>query len=68
MYLEENLKLRPEDLSDKAVALDELEEMHQQVCYSNLLSFIYIIIIWVDFICLYKFNSVKKISSLLLKQ
>lgn len=32
MYLEENLKLRPEDMSDKSVALDELAEMHQQVC------------------------------------
>lgn len=32
MYLEENLKLTPQNLSDKAVALDELQEMHQQVC------------------------------------
>lgn len=32
MYLEENLKLTPQSLSDKAVALDELEEIHQQVC------------------------------------
>lgn len=31
IYLEENLKLEPQNLSDKAVALDELEEMHQQV-------------------------------------
>jgi hypothetical protein len=31
MYLEENLKLTPESLSDKAVAKDELEEMYQQV-------------------------------------
>lgn len=31
MYLEENLKLTPESMSDKAVALDELQEMHQQV-------------------------------------
>ncbi|XP_048324435.2 E3 ubiquitin-protein ligase listerin [Ziziphus jujuba] len=38
IYLEENLKLRPEDLSDKAVALDELEEMHQQVISSSLLA------------------------------
>ncbi|XP_024965072.1 E3 ubiquitin-protein ligase listerin isoform X5 [Cynara cardunculus var. scolymus] len=30
MYLEENLKLTPQSLSDKAVALDELQEMHQQ--------------------------------------
>ncbi|KAJ0075996.1 hypothetical protein Patl1_35096 [Pistacia atlantica] len=38
MYLEENLKLTPQDLSDKAVALDELEEMHQQVMSSSLLA------------------------------
>ena len=31
MYLEENLKLTPEHMSDKAVALDELKEMHQRV-------------------------------------
>ena len=31
MYLEENLKLTPQNMSDKAVALDELKEMHQQV-------------------------------------
>ncbi|KAJ1437515.1 Armadillo-type fold [Sesbania bispinosa] len=30
MYLEENLKLTPQNLSDKATALDELEEMYQQ--------------------------------------
>lgn len=34
MYLEENLKLTPQNLSDKAAALDELEEMYQQV-YSD---------------------------------
>lgn len=31
MYLEENLNLTPQSMSDKATALDELEEMHQQV-------------------------------------
>lgn len=31
MYLEENLKLTPENMSDKAVASDELKEMHLQV-------------------------------------
>ena len=31
MYLEENLKLTPQSLSDKAVALDELEDMYHQV-------------------------------------
>lgn len=30
-YIEENLKLTPQSLSDKATASDELEEMHQQV-------------------------------------
>lgn len=35
MYLEENLKLTPQSLSDKAVAMDELEEMYQQVYYKN---------------------------------
>uniref|UniRef100_A0A2C9U3H8 E3 ubiquitin-protein ligase listerin n=1 Tax=Manihot esculenta TaxID=3983 RepID=A0A2C9U3H8_MANES len=30
MYLEENLKLTPQSMSDRAAALDELEDMHQQ--------------------------------------
>ncbi|KAJ1380216.1 putative E3 ubiquitin-protein ligase, partial [Sesbania bispinosa] len=38
MYLEENLKLTPQNLSDKATALDELEEMYQQVISSTLLA------------------------------
>ncbi|KAJ4827656.1 hypothetical protein Tsubulata_040241 [Turnera subulata] len=38
VYLEENLKLKPESMSDKEVALDELEEMHQQVISSSLLA------------------------------
>ncbi|KAK3218984.1 hypothetical protein Dsin_012954 [Dipteronia sinensis] len=38
MYLEENMKLTPQNLSDKAVALDELEEMHRQVISSSLLA------------------------------
>jgi Na+/phosphate symporter len=43
MYLEENLKLTPENMSDKAVASDELKEMHQQVniCLSKLLPLLY---------------------------
>lgn len=32
-YLEENLKLTPQNLSDKALASDELEEMYQQVLH-----------------------------------
>ncbi|XP_051134250.1 E3 ubiquitin-protein ligase listerin isoform X2 [Andrographis paniculata] len=35
-YIEENLKLTPQSLSDKATASDELEEMHQQVISSSL--------------------------------
>lgn len=31
MHLDENLKLTPKSMSDKATALDELEQMHQQV-------------------------------------
>ncbi|KAF7816195.1 E3 ubiquitin-protein ligase listerin [Senna tora] len=38
MYLEDNLKLTPQNLSDKATALDELEEMYQQVISSSLLA------------------------------
>ncbi|XP_071696870.1 E3 ubiquitin-protein ligase listerin [Rutidosis leptorrhynchoides] len=38
LYLEENLKLTPQSMSDKAVAADELEEMHQQVISSSLLA------------------------------
>ncbi|KAK7300853.1 hypothetical protein RJT34_11704 [Clitoria ternatea] len=38
MYLEENLKLTPQNLSDKATALDELEEIYQQVISSTLLA------------------------------
>lgn len=32
-YLEENLRLTPQNLSDKALASDELEEMYQQVLH-----------------------------------
>lgn len=35
MYLEENLKLTPNDMTDKAAAADELEEMHNLVCTLN---------------------------------
>ncbi|XP_076904678.1 E3 ubiquitin-protein ligase listerin-like [Bidens hawaiensis] len=38
MYLGDNLKLTPQSMSDKAVALDELQEMHQQVISSSLLA------------------------------
>ncbi|KAL6967782.1 RING-type E3 ubiquitin transferase [Sarracenia purpurea var. burkii] len=38
MYLEENLNLTPQSMSDKATALDESEEMHQQVISSSLLA------------------------------
>lgn len=38
MYLEENLKLTPQSMSDKTTSLDELEEMHQQVISSSLLA------------------------------
>ena len=31
MYIEENLKLTPQSMSDKVTATDELEEMHKQV-------------------------------------
>ncbi|KFK27369.1 hypothetical protein AALP_AA8G374000 [Arabis alpina] len=37
-YLEENLKLTPQNLSDKALASDELEEMHQQMISSSLVA------------------------------
>ncbi|CAN1180129.1 E3 ubiquitin-protein ligase listerin, partial [Linum perenne] len=38
LYLEENLKLTPQSLSDKAVALDELEDMYHQAIASTLLA------------------------------
>ncbi|KAL3530952.1 hypothetical protein ACH5RR_010274 [Cinchona calisaya] len=38
MYIEENLKLTPQSMSDKVTAADELEEMHQQVISSSLLA------------------------------
>ncbi|CAF1768030.1 unnamed protein product [Brassica napus] len=37
-YLEENLKLTPQNLSDKALASDELEEMYQQMISSSLVA------------------------------
>ncbi|CAA7032335.1 unnamed protein product [Microthlaspi erraticum] len=37
-YLEENLKLTPQSLSDKALASDELEEMYQQMISSSLVA------------------------------
>ncbi|CAH9129291.1 unnamed protein product [Cuscuta epithymum] len=36
MYIEENLKLNPQSMSEKMTALDELEEMHRQVTISSL--------------------------------
>uniref|UniRef100_A0A803PV39 E3 ubiquitin-protein ligase listerin n=1 Tax=Cannabis sativa TaxID=3483 RepID=A0A803PV39_CANSA len=38
MYLEECLNLTPKDMSDKAAALDEVEEMHNQIISSSLLA------------------------------
>ncbi|KAL5709837.1 RING-type E3 ubiquitin transferase [Ranunculus cassubicifolius] len=38
VYLEENLKLTPETMSDKSAPLDELEEMHIRVSSSSLLA------------------------------
>ncbi|KAL2488571.1 E3 ubiquitin-protein ligase [Forsythia ovata] len=38
MYIEENLKLTPQSLSDKTIASDELEEMHQQVVSTSFLA------------------------------
>ncbi|KAJ8751318.1 hypothetical protein K2173_016502 [Erythroxylum novogranatense] len=38
VYLEENLKLTPEGMSDKTAPSDELEEMHRQVISSSLLA------------------------------
>ncbi|RZC63169.1 hypothetical protein C5167_024930 [Papaver somniferum] len=38
LYLEENLKLTPQTISDKATPVDELEEMHQRVISSSLLA------------------------------
>ncbi|XP_059626408.1 E3 ubiquitin-protein ligase listerin isoform X2 [Cornus florida] len=38
MYLEENLKLTPENMSDKAAASDELEDIHRHVISSSLLA------------------------------
>ncbi|XP_050138704.1 E3 ubiquitin-protein ligase listerin [Malus sylvestris] len=37
-YLEENLRLTPQSMSEKATAIDELEEMHQQVISSSILA------------------------------
>ncbi|XP_023635520.1 E3 ubiquitin-protein ligase listerin [Capsella rubella] len=37
-YVEENLKLTPQNLSDKALASDELEEMYQQMISSSLMA------------------------------
>ncbi|WCJ34820.1 E3 ubiquitin-protein ligase listerin [Euphorbia peplus] len=38
MCLEENLKLTPQNMSDKGAAVDELEDIHQQVISSSLLA------------------------------
>ncbi|CAI9107100.1 OLC1v1006386C1 [Oldenlandia corymbosa var. corymbosa] len=38
LYIEENLKLTPQSMSDKVTASDELEEMYQQVISSSLLA------------------------------
>ncbi|XAR60796.1 hypothetical protein NMG60_11034310 [Bertholletia excelsa] len=49
MYLEENLDLTPQSMSDKAFALDEMEQMHQQVISSSLLALAAIIDIFLGF-------------------
>lgn len=33
LHLNENLKLTTQALSDKATPMDELEDMHQRVCF-----------------------------------
>eukprot|EP00268_Persea_americana_P004589 TRINITY_DN11476_c0_g1_i2.p1 TRINITY_DN11476_c0_g1~~TRINITY_DN11476_c0_g1_i2.p1 ORF type:complete len:1845 (-),score=356.21 TRINITY_DN11476_c0_g1_i2:119-5653(-) len=38
LYLDENLKLTPQAMSDKAVPMDELDDMHQRVISSSLLA------------------------------
>ncbi|ONK62651.1 uncharacterized protein A4U43_C07F6420 [Asparagus officinalis] len=38
LYLDENLKLTPQAMSDKASPMDELEDMHQRVISSSLLA------------------------------
>lgn len=38
LYLDENLKLTPQSMSDKATPMDELEDMHQRVISSSLLA------------------------------
>ncbi|KAL5580602.1 hypothetical protein UlMin_013044 [Ulmus minor] len=49
MYLDENLKLTPQDLSDKAAASDELEDMHNQVISSSLLGLATLLDVLVSF-------------------
>jgi E3 ubiquitin-protein ligase listerin len=34
-YLDENLKLTTQALSDKATPMDELEDMHRRVCFTS---------------------------------
>ncbi|XP_008782594.2 E3 ubiquitin-protein ligase listerin isoform X1 [Phoenix dactylifera] len=38
LYLDENLKLTPQSMSDKATPIDELEDMHHRVISSSLLA------------------------------
>ncbi|KAJ3688315.1 hypothetical protein LUZ61_017479 [Rhynchospora tenuis] len=38
LYLDENLNLTPQALSDKAIPIDELEHMHQRIISSSLLA------------------------------
>lgn len=38
LYLDENLKLTPQAMSDKATPMDELEDMHQRLISSSLLA------------------------------
>lgn len=33
LYLNENLKLTTQALSDKVTPMDELEDMHERVCF-----------------------------------
>uniref|UniRef100_A0A1D1ZG63 E3 ubiquitin-protein ligase listerin n=2 Tax=Anthurium amnicola TaxID=1678845 RepID=A0A1D1ZG63_9ARAE len=38
LYLDENLRLKPQEMMDKSIPMDQLEEMHQLVISSSLLS------------------------------
>lgn len=52
LYLDENLKLTPQAMSDKAAPMDELEDMHQRVGILKSSSLLHCLFFFSFFFCM----------------